>query len=56
MDGLNSIWSKKARLDGPDAKGAKKVPKESKERKKVTVLRDLAKKDFNGLGGRRERI
>jgi hypothetical protein len=25
MDGLNSIWSRKAKLDGPDEKGAKRV-------------------------------
>ena len=33
MDGLNSIWSRKARFDGPDAKGAKKVPKAMSQKK-----------------------
>ncbi len=33
MDGLNSIWSRKARFDGPDAKGAKKVPKAMGQKK-----------------------
>ena len=40
MDGPNSIWSRKARVDGPDEKGAKKVPKESEERKKVVYAHD----------------
>jgi hypothetical protein len=40
MDGLNSIWWMKARFDGPDEKGAKKVPKEFEERKKVVYEHD----------------
>jgi hypothetical protein len=47
MDGLNSIWSRKARVNGPDEKGAKKVPKESEERKKVMRAHDLTLNDIN---------
>ena len=56
MDGLNSIWSRKARFDGPDEKGAKKVPKESEERKKVMRVHDPNHNGINQLNGRRERI
>lgn len=40
MDGQSWMWSQKARFWALDEKGAKKVPKESEERKKVVYEHD----------------
>jgi hypothetical protein len=41
MDGRNSIWSRKRKWVDLNGKGAKKVPKASRARKKVVLTHDL---------------
>ncbi len=56
MDGQNSIWLKKAKPDGLNEKGAKKVPKALAPKENQEVAAQPIFLTSLGNSGRRERI